>query len=232
MADGPVDRAAPETAAGTSGGRMIVTLGSIGLVCGVLIVGAYQVTLSAITRNKAILLRESILSVVPNATRSRTFVETDGVLHPTDDNSQPGTRYYAAYNDDGRLVGVALEAQGQGFADIVRVIYGYSPDRRAVVGLKVLDSRETPGLGTKIGTEARFRANFDSLQVAPSADSAGIEHPIELTKRGEKEHAWQVEAISGATISSRAVADMLRASTTASVPVIVRNLDVLKGGAP
>jgi electron transport complex protein RnfG len=223
---------APEMPAGTSGAKMIVTLGSIGLVCGVLIVGAYQVTLSAITRNKATLLQESILSVVPAATKTRTFVENDGALAPLEDPAAPGNRYFAAYNDAGELVGVAMETGGQGFADIVRVIYGYSPDRGAIVGLKVLDTRETPGLGTKIETDARFRANFDSLQVAPAVGGAGLEHPIELAKRGEKEHPWQVEAITGATISSRAVADMLRASTEVTVPVIVKNLDVLKGGAP
>lgn len=224
--------AAPEMPEGTSGGKMILTLGSIGLVCGVLIVGAYQVTLSAITRNKATLLQESILAVVPEATKARTFVEKDGVLEPLEDAEAPGARYHAAYDDAGRLMGVAVETSGQGFADVVRVIYGYSPDRHAVVGLKVLDSRETPGLGTKIETEARFRANFDSLQVAPTGDLSGVEHPVELAKRGEKEHPWQVEAITGATISSRAIADMLRSSTDVTVPLIARNLEVLKGGAP
>lgn len=222
----------PELPPGTSGSKMIITLGSIGLVCGVLIVGAYQVTLSAITRNKATLLQESIVGVVPEATKTRTFVEKDGVLAPDADPAAPGNRYYAAYNENGELVGVALETSGQGFADVVKVIYGYSPEKQAIVGLKVLESHETPGLGTKVESDARFRANFDSLQVVPTSDFAGVEHSVELAKRGEKEHAWQVEAITGATISSRAIANMLKASADVSVPVIAKNLDVLKGGAP
>jgi electron transport complex protein RnfG len=224
--------APPAPTAATSGTKMIVTMGAIGLVCGVLIVGAYQVTLPAITKNKAKLLEEAILAVIPAATSQRTFAESGGALSPADDASAPGARYYAGYNDANELVGVAVETSGMGFADVVRVIYGYSPEKRAIVGLKVLESHETPGLGTKIETEARFRANFDSLLVAPSADGATVENPIALAKRGEKEHAWQVEAITGATISSRALADMLRASTETTVPVITRNLDVLKGGAP
>lgn len=233
MADEPTGKAggAPELPPGTRGSKMIVTLGSLGLVCGVLIVGAYQVTLSAITRNKATLLQESIVGVVPAATQTRTFVEKDGVLSPATDPAAPGERYYAAYNEHGELVGVALETSGQGFADVVKVIYGYSPGKQAIVGLKVLESHETPGLGTKVETDARFRANFDSLRVTPRADLSGVEHPVELAKRGEKEHAWQVEAITGATISSRAIADMLKASTDVTVPVIAKNLDVLKGGA-
>jgi electron transport complex protein RnfG len=236
MPDKPHENAmappAPPVPPGTSGHKMIVTMGTLGLVCGALIVGAFQVTLPAITENKAKLLEESILAVIPTATRARTFVESDGTLAPDGNAAGAGVRYHAAYNDLNELVGVAVEASGQGFADIVRVIYGYSPQKKAIVGLKVLETHETPGLGTKIETEARFRANFDSLQVAPSADGTGVENPIALTKRGEKERPWQVEAITGATISSRAVADMLKASTETTVPIIVRNLDVLKGGAP
>ncbi|HET6347618.1 MAG TPA: FMN-binding protein [Candidatus Krumholzibacteria bacterium] len=222
---------APALPPGTSGTKMIVTLGSIGLVCGVLIVGAFQVTLSAITRNKATLLQESILAVVPNATHSRTFVEHDGVLSPDADAAAPGERYYAAYDAGGTLMGVAVEAQGQGFADAVKLIYGYSPQRHAIVGFKVLESHETPGLGTKIESDPGFRANFDSLQVVPTADFSGVEHSVELAKHGKKEHPWQVEAITGATISSRAVARMLKTSTDAAVPIIAKNLEVLKGGA-
>jgi electron transport complex protein RnfG len=217
---------------GTSGKQMIVTMGAIGLVCGTLIVGAFQVTLPAITRNKAKLLEESILGVIPSATSARAFVENGGALAPAADASAPGNRYYAGYDDAHELVGVAVETSGQGFADVVRVIYGYSPQKQAIVGLKVLESHETPGLGTKIETEARFRANFDSLQVSPGVGGDKIENPIALAKRGEKDHPWEVEAITGATISSRAVADMLRASTETAVPIITRNLDVLKGGAP
>jgi electron transport complex protein RnfG len=214
------------------GKNMIVTMGALGLVCGALIVGAFQTTLETITRNKAIQLEESIFAVIPGASSARTFVEDGGVLAPASDSPAGGKRYYAGFDGEGRLVGVAVETSGQGFADIVRVIYGYSPEKEAIVGLKVLESRETPGLGTKIETEARFRANFDSLQVVVAADGRGIEHPIALAKRGEKADPWQVEAITGATISSRAVADMLKKSTEISVPVIVRNLEVLKAGAP
>jgi electron transport complex protein RnfG len=55
-----------------------------------------------------------------------------------------------------------------------------------------------------------------------------MEHPIELVKHGEKTDPWQVEAITGATISSRAVTSILRESTAAAVPVIADNMDVLE----
>jgi len=230
MTDTSSQQAGAAAPKATSGARMIITMGALGLVCGALIVGTFQATLPAITRNKAALLEQSILMVIPHATRMRPFVESDGKLTPADDNSVPGLRYYAGYDDQGVLEGVAVETAGQGFQDMVHVIYGYSPKKQAVVGLKVLESHETPGLGTKTESDPRFRANFDSLQVVVGPDNT-VENPISLAKHGEKEHPWQIEAITGATISSRAITNMLKASTENAVPVIMNNLDVLEGGA-
>jgi electron transport complex protein RnfG len=95
----------------------------------------------------------------------------------------------------------------------------------------VLESKETPGLGDKIMKDADFIANFEALDTKLGDDGESMVHPIELAKHGEKTDPWQVEAITGATISSRAVANILRASTAQTVPVIARNMDVLEGGA-
>ena len=48
------------------------------------------------------------------------------------------------------IVGLAVEAQGMGYQDVIRVIYGYSFEQDAIVGIRVLESKETPGLGDKI----------------------------------------------------------------------------------
>jgi electron transport complex protein RnfG len=139
-------------------------------------------------------------------------------------------KYYAGYDETGTLVGVALEAAGQGYADIIRIFYSYSPEKKCVTGVKVMESKETPGLGTQIETDEGFVANFDALAVPLAADGRTIEHPIALVKPGEKTEPWQIEAITGATISSRAVANILEKSTAERVPVIERNLETLKRG--
>jgi Na+-translocating ferredoxin:NAD+ oxidoreductase subunit G len=222
-----VPGAAP-AARSTSGTRMIVTMGALGLVCAVLIVTTFQLTLPTIERNKAAALERAIFDVIPGATSKTAFAEKDGRLVPAAD-APGGLRYYAGYDDAHRLVGVAVEASGQGFADIVKVIYGYAPGKRAVVGMKVLESHETPGLGTKIETDPVFRANFEALAVEPDASGGGVANPIVLVKPGKKTNAWEIEAITGATISSRAVADILHAATGRTVPVIMNSLPELEG---
>lgn len=229
----PTNAAAQALAPPSTGSlRMVLTMGGIGLFCGVLIVLTFQLTLPIITVNKSEALEKAIFDVVPAARSKVTFKQVGDRLEPLEGEDDTATKYYAGYDDDGRLVGVALEASGQGFQDIVSILYGYSPESKTIIGMKVLASKETPGLGTKIETDPGFRANFAALSVALAAGGNNIANPIVLVKHGEKTEPWQIEAITGATISSRAVADILEKSTARMIPVVEKNLDVLEGGAP
>jgi electron transport complex protein RnfG len=222
---------APPPEASPSSLRMIVSMGGIGLLAGILIVATFQATFPRIERNKAAALQAAIFEVVPGARTRATFAVRGENLELLPEGEDAVTKYYACYDSAGALVGIALEASGQGFQDILRIIYGYSPKCGCVVGMKVLESKETPGLGDKIMKDPDFIANFEALDTKLGDDGDSMVHPIELAKKGEKTDAWQVEAITGATISSRAIADILRVSTSEAVPVIARNMDALEGGA-
>ena len=114
-----------------------------------------------------------------------------------------------------------------GYQDVIRVLYGYDPAREIIVGFKVLDSKETPGLGDKITKDPKFLANFEALQVKLNATRSALEHPIEVVK-GTKHAPWQVDAITGATISSNAIGKLLNQSTEQRLPMLQKNLDVLR----
>ena len=62
--------------------------------------------------------------------------------------------------------------------------------------MEVLESRETPGLGDKIYKDAVFVAGFSALSVEPE---------IFAVKKGTKSQPNEIDAITGATISSKAV---------------------------
>ena len=62
--------------------------------------------------------------------------------------------------------------------------------------MEILDSRETPGLGDKIYKDAVFVANFSNLVADPE---------IVTVKKGTRSAPNEVDAITGATISSKAV---------------------------
>ena len=211
--------------------RLILSMGGIGLVSGVLIVMTFQFTLPFIIANREAALEKAIVEVLPGATTQRPFNAVDGKLEPATMDSPAAKKYYVGYDENGGIVGVALQASGQGFQDTISLLYGYSPAKNAVIGFKVLESKETPGLGDKIISDAKFLANFEALHVEVNEAETGVVHPIKMVKAGEKNSPWEVEAITGATISSRAVSKILAADTQESVPIIERSLQLLEKGA-
>ena len=211
---------------------MVAVMGGIGLIASFLIVFTYQVTKPIIDRNKAYALEQAVFQVVPHAEKKIAFTPVDGKLKRVEEGQSAADELYACYDKNNKFVGVAVEATGQGFQDLIVLLYGYSPEKDAVVGMTVLDSKETPGLGDKITSDPDFLANFDHLDVKLNAAGDGLAHPIELAKHGTKTKPYQIDAISGATISSRAVTNIMRGSTAKYVPLIKKNLQTLRSAKP
>jgi len=215
-----------QTETSASGLRMVLTMASIGLISGLLIVFTFQTTKPLIEQNEARALEEAIFEVVPMAESKKVFTQANGQLQPASGDTA-GKRYYVCYTN-GELAGVAVEASGQGFQEEIRLLYGYSPERDCVIGMKILASKETPGLGDKIAFDPDFLSNFECLKVELGPNKQDILNPIVLVPEGEKTEPYQIDAITGATISSRAVATILRDSTAEVVPLVEQNLDRLR----
>ncbi len=186
---------------------MMVTLGIAGLCSGLAIVGIFLVTQPMIERNRAEALEAAIFRVLEGAKTRAAFVLREGKLSrfesPT--NSLPKEEaVYAAYDEAGALVGFAVPAEGPGYQDTIKLLYGYNVERKRVVGMEVLESRETPGLGDKIIKDMNFVGNFRDLAVEPAIAA------VKGGRSGENE----VDAISGATISSVAVCNIINASNS------------------
>ncbi len=209
----------------TPGGAMLRTLGGIAMLSGLLVVLVYQWTRPIIEENKRIAIEKAIFQVVPGAVSRRDFLLGPDGLRPAAEQGATGERIYAAYDGDGRLKGVALEAAATGYQDVIRILYGYDPHCQCVTGIKVLKMAETPGLGDKIAKDPAFLANFEALEGRVNAAGDGLEHAIVTVKHGTKSEPWQIDAISGATISSKAIGRMIDASGQRMFPLILRHLD-------
>ena len=178
--------------------RMMLTLGLAGLLSGSLLVGAHLSTQPRIERNRAEALEAAIYRVLPGAVTRSALVVRAGTLTPYEGRSDRlphEEAVYAGYDAEGARLGFAIPAEGPGFQDTIKLLYGFDPARQRVIGMEVLESRETPGLGDKIFKDREFVANFSDLAVSP---------PVVAVKRG-RTRANEVDAISGATISSNAV---------------------------
>ncbi len=135
---------------------------------------------------------------------------------------------HAAYDKTGELRGLVAEAAAHGYAGVIRLLYGYSPECQCITGISVLQSTETPGFGDKISTDPDFLANFRALDARLNPEGSALQHPIVTVKHGTKTEDWQVDAISGATITSKAVGRMLNQSAQALLPGAVRDLDKIR----
>lgn len=185
--------------AGDSLPRLVTTLALAGLLSGLAIVGAYEATRPRIAANQARALRAAVFEVVPGADKLQRLAWRDGRLEPAAGDAGGEPSIYAGYGADGRFLGYAIPGEGAGYQDVIVLLYGFDPARRRVVGMRVLESRETPGLGDRIYKDAGFVAAFRDLAVEPE---------IELVTDGATA-ANQVDGITGATISSRAVVRIL-----------------------
>jgi len=207
--------------------RMLATLGITALVSGVLVVSAYEINRPQIEANQRQALEQAVFRVLPGARTHRSFVVTDDQLRPLGDHHAEGVVVHAGYDRDGKLVGIAAEATARGYQDIIRLLYAYAPDCQCITGVYVLRNNETPGIGDKIATDPAFLANFRALAARLNSDRTALAHPIVAVKHGKKHAEWEIDAISGATVSSRAVGKALNDSAQTLVPVVQRQVTVL-----
>jgi electron transport complex protein RnfG len=180
--------------------RLIATLMVAAACSGLLLSGVYTVTKPMIDANKAAALKAGVFRVVPGATRIQKLALRDGQLVPVaDDAIVTDPIVHAAYDDAGAFIGWAITGAAPGFQDTIDVLYGYDPAQRQVTGMHILQSKETPGLGDKIFKDLDFVGNFEGLSIDPE---------IVVVKDG-RDADNEVDAITGATISSKAVVKII-----------------------
>ena len=210
----------------TSSSKMLFAMVGIGLACALFIVLTYEGTKEIIAINRAEALEKAIFKVLPGTSKTMTYEYGDnGSFSLLEETDTENSLIYAGYTEQNELTGIAIEARGQGYADIIGILYGYDPEKEQIIGFHVLESKETPGLGDKIEKDDKFLQNFIALDA--SLLKGKIKNPIITVKHGSKINDWEVDGITGATISSRAIGEILSASTANWMPIIYRNIDQL-----
>ena len=203
--------------------KMLRAMLVIGIISALLIVLAFELTLPRVQKLKAEALEKAIFKVLPGTVSTQAFgINTKGEFIEIENNDKPASTYYAGYNENEKLVGYAVEAAGQGYADIIRVLYGYNPNEQILIGFQVLESKETPGLGDKIEKEQRFLDNFKALDVSLSNEGQ-LKNKVVTVKQGKKQKPWEIDGITGATISSRAIGNIIGTSTMEVIPMLFNN---------
>ena len=126
--------------------NMVLVLGATCLFCSAILGGAYVLTKEPIEAAAAEKTNRAIAQVLPafETAGERQFVEALGKDFP----------YYEAKNGED-LAGYAIESTVVGFGGNLTLMVGITPDR-VVYNTSVLAHSETPGLGAKCTSDAKF----------------------------------------------------------------------------
>jgi len=198
--------------------RLMATLTVAGALAGLLIVLVNLHTKPIIDTYKAEQLQLAIYEVLPDVVRYGTYYLVDGALAldlPDGAKESEFKRVYLGYDADNRLKGVAVSRGESGFQDVIQLIFSFDPATRKLLGMKVLDSKETPGLGDKIFKDLAFVEQF----------FAGPDTPLVPVKAGAgKGQPGEIDTITGATISSKAVINIINHGLDEWMPVLEQGI--------
>ena len=170
---------------------MLLTLLVITLISGASLGGMYKLTKAPIEASKQAKQQNAISQVTPE-------FDNDPAAEAMEATTEDGSviKLFPA-KKSGELVGMAVESvTNKGFGGEVRIMIGFAPDG-SIINYQVLEHKETPGLGTKMGEWFRTdRGSQSILGKNPGSNN------LTVAKDG-----GEVDAITAATISSRAFLD-------------------------
>lgn len=193
--------------------RLMTTLSVAGALAGLAIVLVFGWAEPRIAANRAAALRAAVQEVLGGPESYATLFVIEGALTtelPDGADSASFEQIYLGYDVDGRAMGFAIPGEQPGYQDIVGLIFGYDAETDRLLGMKVLESKETPGLGDKIEKDSSFVTAF-----------RGVVPPIQGVKAGQGTGGEsEVDMITGATISSRTVIEIINKRMETAGPMI------------
>ena len=112
------------------------------------------------------------------------------------------------YKENNNIKAVILPVRGLG---LWGTLYGYlaiEPDLNTIIGLEYFSHKETPGLGAEVDNP-RWKSKWRGKKIRSSSGEFKIEVIKGLVNLESPERKFQVDGLSGATITSRGVSNML-----------------------
>lgn len=134
-------------------------------------------------------------------------------------NGERGAFPIYLYEKDGRM-GYVIPTRGNGLWGPVYANLALGSDLNTVVGVVFGHDSETPGLGAEISTE-KFQSPFVGKKIL---DDEGRIVSIAVKKNANPDALHEVDAISGGTMTSNGVSDMLVTDLTRYQAFITKTL--------
>ncbi len=164
--------------------KLAMVLFIIAAISGAILGITYTVTKEPIAKQVKLEEEKALKEIFPKATSFKLITRKGNYI------------YYEVYIKN-KLIGYALDASGKGFGSTIKIKIGLNPDK-TIKDIKIIKQGETPGLGTRVeGT--KFTDQFMNKTLKQ----------VFLKKDSDN---GTIDAITGATISSRAVSKAVQKS--------------------
>lgn len=167
--------------------RITSVLTLVCIICALLLSVVYGLANKKIELNKRQRVGDALTTLAPEATRVEKITIEEETI-------------YKLFDQEENLIGYGFIASGQGYQGKIKMLVVSDKSLEYLKGIEVVESLETPGLGARIQEDA-FKDQFKNLSIKE-----------EMTYiKGEIKKDGQIKAITGATVSSRAVVNILNA---------------------
>jgi electron transport complex protein RnfG len=163
----------------------------------VMLAFVYSGTKTIIDRNQKEALEASLKDLFPDADR---FEEIAGLESP--DASVAIESQYKVLQDE-EITGAALRVSRGSYGGPIRMLVGVNADG-LITGVKILEHKDTPGLGAKAASPKYFVNRAGGITFYGQFAGKAVGDPFEV--KGD------VQAITASTVTSRAVADAVKAA--------------------
>ncbi|MGK9476222.1 FMN-binding protein [Melioribacter sp. OK-6-Me] len=162
--------------------KMIIVLTSIALISGAVLAGVSNWAAPHIEANR-LAETEAAIYLVQSSAKSYKKIETKFA------------EIYQVFDANGNPLGYSIVAEGNGFQGKIRMMLGVDSTLTKITAIEILEQVETPGLGSRIADDD-FKNQFKNLIAQPS---------VNWVKGRNPEKPNEIQAITGATISSKSV---------------------------
>lgn len=194
--------------------KMLIVLTAVMVLSGLVLAGTFTSLDPRIEANRIAALNASLAAIFGAETGA---ADDEGTGLSFDEVTDPATpdapTIYRGRTADGELLGYAVRLQTQGYGGTITMLVGLNPELSTIEGIEIVEQIETPGLGGNITTDA-FKEQFAELSA---------QEQIMLVKNIEPDKAEnEVQALSGATITSRAVVGGVNETLDRAIEIIER----------
>ncbi len=180
-----------------------IVLTCVCLVSALGLAGTFVLTEGKIQLRKKQKLSKALAEVLPAAKRFET-------LEP----KVQGGDMYVGLDETGKRVGFAVIGDRQGYSSRIQVLVGMEPDltEPKIIAIDIVDQQETPGLGANIQAESSGKTLWSVLGIAKEREDFPPSFKDQFKGKvvNKLRVGSTIDAITGATISSRAVVAAVR----------------------